>query len=170
MHFEKQKLKIFILLFISFFAVATPYLASARGLFVPCGGYTDAAGTQRENPCTFLDIFTLIAKVTNFLVAMAGVYAAYKIIEAGFWLIISMGNEETITKYRSGILDAIIGLGLVLMAYMLINTVVNVLLTRDLVTTTNPKCVLDLRSPQTYLTINQNPCSSLPESTLHVSP
>lgn len=166
----KQKKLVFVVLFLVtlFFSVSAPFLASARGL-VPCGGYLDAAGTQRERPCGFLDIFALVAIVTNFLVAMAGVYAVYKIIESGFWLIVSAGNEENITKHRGGLTDAITGFVLVLMAYMLINTVVNVLLTRDLVTTKNLTCVLDLRNPQTYLLINQNPCSSLPESTLHVS-
>jgi len=150
------------------FSIATPFFASARGL-VPCGGYLDAAGTQREPPCTFLDLFALAAIVTNFLVSMAGVYAVYKIIDGGFGLIISTGNEEKITAKKGEITDAIVGLVLVFMAYMIINTVVNALLTRSIATTTTPSCGLNLRDPKTYLRIDQKPCSNLPEDLIHIN-
>jgi hypothetical protein len=169
----KQKRTLFagILLATLMFSAAAPFLASARGL-VPCGGYTDATNTTREHPCGFLDLFSLVALVTDFLVSMAGVYAVYKIIDGGFGLIISTGNEEKITQRKGEITDAVVGLVLVFMAYMLINTVVNALLTRSLVVTSaNSQCALDLKNPQTYLnpTYAENKCSNLPDSVLHIS-
>ncbi|MDR3642337.1 MAG: hypothetical protein P4L74_01760 [Candidatus Doudnabacteria bacterium] len=158
---QKQKIFLGILALsaVSLFAVSMPHVTHAAGL-VPCGG-------AAEKPCTVIDIFTLIAKVTNWLIAMAGVYAAYKIVDHGFWLVISMGNEEAITKHKSGISEAVVGFILVLIAFMLINTVVNVLLTRDISLKNNANCRLDLTNPMNYLIIDQNPCSNLPEQLLH---
>ena len=163
MRFQKQKILLFIALFVALFTFsAAPHPALAKGL-VPCGGYNTAS----TNPCTFKDIFVLIAQVTNWLVAMAGLYAVYEIINNGFWLVISMGNEEAITTRKNGLSNAVVGFVLVMFAFMLINTVVNVLLTRSIATTANPQCRLNLTDPLTYLSINQDPCSSLPENTIH---
>lgn len=160
MSLKKQKLFLAATAVVaSLFFIAAPLISQGAGL-VPCGGPT-------EKPCTVEDIFVLVARVTNWLVAMAGVYAVYKIIDHGFWLVISMGNEENITKHKSGLSEAVVGFVLVLIAFMLINTVVNVLLTRDIALKNNSNCRLDLTNPLNYLIINQNPCSSLPEQMLH---
>jgi len=132
---------------------------SSHGL-VPCGG-------TNQSPCTVTDIFVLIAQVTDWLVAVAALYAVYEIINNGFWLILSMGNEEVITKRKGGLSNAIVGFVLVMFAFMIINTVVNVLLTTSIATTSNPQCRLELTSPLTYLTIQQDPCSNLPETDIH---
>lgn len=164
MRFQKQKKLLLACVLLVTVFIFSPSLrpAQATGL-VPCGGYSTAS----TKPCTFTDIFTLIAQVTNWLVAMAGVYAAYEIINNGFWLIMSMGNEEAITTRKNGLSNAVVGFVLVLFAFMLINTVVNVLLTRSIATTANPQCRLELTSPLTYLTIQQDPCSNLQETTVH---
>lgn len=117
MALQKQKI-IFILSLI--FAFALPFFASARGL-VPCGGIG-------ENPCNVQDIFSLIARVTNWLIFVAGIYAVAQIILNGFYLVVSMGNEEAITKRKSGLTSAVIGFVLVMLAYVIINTAVNSIL------------------------------------------
>ena len=164
MSLKKQKIILGLCLFLT---LSTPALVSARGL-VPCGGYKDD-GTH-ERACNVEDIFILIARVTNWLVAFAGVYAVYMIVGGGFWLIVSMGNEEAITKRKSQISSAVVGLVLVFMAYMFINTTVNLLLSRNLAIGHNPKCALDLKNPLTYLAIDPKDCSSLPEETIHTTP
>ena len=156
------KKQIFILL--SALILFAPTAVQARGL-VPCGGY-EADGVTLERPCGVTDVFVLIARVTNFLIAMAGVFAVYELVGAGFWLIVSTGNEEAITKRKSQATSAVVGFVLVLMAYMFVNTVVNFFLSRSLVTT-NQACKLDLTNPLTYLTIDPKKCSSLPDSSLH---
>ena len=85
-----SKKQIFILLL--GLLVLTPFVASAAGL-VPCGGPT-------ESPCTLKDIFVLAIRTTNTLIGIAAIYAVYTIISAGFWLIVSMGEEEKITKNK----------------------------------------------------------------------
>jgi len=133
-----------ILLTTVFFSV--PFYSHARGL-VPCGGYKDAAGTQREDPCNVCDMFSIVAIVTNWLIAAAGVYAVFQIVNAGFWLVISMGNEENIKKWRGALSNAVIGFVLVMIAYILINTTVNYLLLAG-----NAKTLLvDLQNPFVYL-------------------
>ncbi len=158
------KKQIFILI-LSAFVLTVPFAVSARGL-VPCGGYSDSSGT-REAPCTILDTFVLIARLTNWLIGVAGVYGVYVIINSSFGVITSMGNEENITKYKSTLANAVVGLVLVLMAFMLINTVVNGLLTRNFVTDKYPQCKLDLTNPITYLSIDPKQCTSIYDANLH---
>jgi hypothetical protein len=159
---KQKKFLLSVILLVGIF-FSMPAVSHAAGL-VPCGGPT-------EKPCTVTDIFVLIAKVTNWLIAMAGVYAVYKMINAGFWMIVSAGNEETITKEKGALSNAVVGFVLVLMSFMLINTVVNLLLTRSLVTTKDAACNLDLTSPLTYLTIKDtSKCSGVNDSSLHSNP
>lgn len=128
-----------------------PQIVQARGL-VPCGGYLED-GT-REKPCTFLDIFALIARVTNWLIAMSGIYAIYNIINNAFWLVLSQGNEETITTHKKGVTNAILGLCLVMIAFMIINFVINAILVSG-----KPGFKLDLTNPTCYLSpTTQNEC------------
>ncbi len=140
----KSKRKIIILALVAFF-ITLPLFTEARGL-VPCGGYTDSG--SREPACTVVDIFYLIARVTNWLIALSGVYAVFQIIGAGFWIVLAQGNEEKIAQKKEALLDAVIGMILVLMAFLFINTAVNGLL--------RSKCTVDLRDPLTYITIDQN--------------
>jgi hypothetical protein len=140
MPLRKQKIILAIVtLSAALFLSTAPLVSQAAGL-VPCGGPT-------EKPCTVLDVFTIIARVTNWLVAMAGIYAVYQFINHGFWLVISMGNEEAITKHRSGLMEAVLGFILVMIAFMLINTVVNFIF----LGTAPQGSHLDLTSPCTYL-------------------
>ena len=120
--------------------LSAPVLVRAAGL-VPCGG-------DGEKVCGVSDIFVLIARVTNWLIMVAGIYAVFKIVQTGFNLVISMGNEEAITKNKKGLGNAIIGFAFTMMAFMLINTVVNVILRGA---TNDPKCKIDFTNPLTYL-------------------
>ncbi len=113
-----------------------PALAAARGL-VPCGN-------EGESPCTIVDIFTLIARVTNWLLMIAGIYAVYKVIGAGFFLVITMGNEEKIAQQKKALSNAVVGFVFAMMAFMFVNTAVNLLL--------RSKCKINLSNPLKYLT------------------
>ncbi len=134
----RQNIKILIILAL----LTVPFFVRAAGL-VPCGG-------DGEAPCTVVDIFVLIARVTNWLIRVAGLYAVYEIISGGLWLALSMGDEESITKNKSRLTSAVVGFILVLFAYMLVNFAVNTLLV-------NNGCQkLNLSNPWTYLDINKN--------------
>lgn len=122
-----------------------PFAANAAGL-VPCGGPT-------ESPCTIKDVFVIAARVTNTLIGLAGIYAVFQIVSAGFWLVASLGNEEAITKRRKSIVQAVVGFALALMAFIFVNTAVNYLL----LNAEKKECKLNLQDPLNYLVIHSNP-------------
>lgn len=165
----KQKINVVLLVCILAFNFganfAFPQMALARGL-VPCGGYSDDKGT-REPPCNVQFIFYMVARVTNWLISVAGIYAVYKIVQAGWGFTIALGNEEKLTQLKGQITDAVVGFVLVLMAYMMVNFVTNIAITGNLVTTNNPNCKLDLTSPLTYLTIDISKCNNVPSENLY---
>lgn len=123
---------------------ATPLISQSAGL-VPCGGIN-------QQPCKLLDLFTLVALVTRWLIATAGVFAVYEFINHGFWLVVSMGNEEAITKHRNGLTQAVLGFILVLLAFVLVNTAVNFLFLGNALDTSK----LDLTKPCTYFAASQS--------------
>ena len=135
-----SKKQIIIFLFTASLA-AFPVFVRAAGL-VPCGGVG-------ENPCTVKDAFYMVARVVNWLVLMAGVYATFEIVGGGFWLVASAGNEESVTKHRNQITQAVVGLFIVLAAYMFMNTAVNFILMS--------KCVVDFKNPLNYVLTMKDP-------------
>ena len=151
MSFKKQ---ILILSILVLFLV--PFGVSAAGL-VPCGG------PAPESPCTVKDIFVMIAMVTNTLIGLAGVYAVFEIVNGGFWLITTMGNEEAIAKNRKRITQAVVGFVMAMFAYIFVNTAVNYLLLEavgqkiKLADGTEVECTLDLSDPLNYLYIHSDP-------------
>lgn len=153
----KSKRQHIIGLFIFIFAIGIfiyPHGVFAAGL-VPCGGPT-------EKPCDVIDVFIIIARTTNWLLRVAGIYAVYKIIQASFNLVISMGNEESLTKNKGQISNVVVGLAFVMFAYVIVNTVVNYIFLRGIgIPKTAPKeiqdsCKLNLASPLTYVTIESD--------------
>ena len=121
-----------------------PHFTHAAGL-VPCGG-------DGEPRCNIYHVFYIIATLTNWLISVAGLYAVYKIANAGFWLVLSGDSDESVTKWRKGITGAVVGMVMVFMAFLIVNTAVNLLLMS--------KCKLDLKNPLNYVRpINPNSSS-----------
>jgi len=116
-----------------------PFVASAA--LVPCGGSeqeyaqkiaNDPKATPAQmqalyeqymaHSCQIADIFKLFARVTNGMVAFAGIYAIFRIVDNGFGMVTAFGNEETIKATSEGLTHAILGFLIVLGAYALVNT------------------------------------------------
>ncbi len=140
----KQNLKILVILLL----FTLPTFASAAGL-VPCGG--DAP----EEPCKLKDVFILIARVTNWLLSAAALYATYQISSAGLWMAISQGSEETITAKKKQLTEAVVGFVFAMMAFVFMNTLVNFLLLRGI-----EKCKIDLTNPLNYVRVDQTACKA----------
>ena len=138
MQFKKQKIIITICTLV---ILTAPLFVKAAGL-VPCGG-------TGESPCTVRDLFVIIARLTNWLIMVAGIYAVFQIVTAGFWLVTTMGNEENVTKYTKALSNAVVGFVLVMMSYILINTAVNGILLGSLPAGSPLK--VDLTNPFKYL-------------------
>lgn len=136
-----------IIFLVSLLLIFLPQISQARGL-VPCGG-------PGECPCGVTDIFVMIARVTNWLIAVAGIYAVFQIVGGGFWLVASLGNEESITKHKNQISQAVIGFVFVMAAYILVNTAINYILLSG--APANLK--INLANPFTYLNSNSSSSS-----------
>src|SRR6185369_8598116 len=112
---QKRKLlswlPVIVIITVIFGMAFAPHFSHAAGL-VPCGG------PNGEKPCTFQDIFTLVARVTNWLISMAGLFAVYNIISAGFWMVADMGNEEALAGRKKWLTNSVVGFVMVMMAFM----------------------------------------------------
>lgn len=102
-----------------------PISANAAGL-VNCGnGSYDKAGNKISDACTVGDLFVGVIIITNFLIAFAGLVAVFFIILSGFRMVTAAGNPGEFGKARKGLAGAVIGFVLTLIAFLLINTLIN---------------------------------------------
>ena len=128
--------------------LALPHFAHAAGL-VPCGG----TGPTDNHPCGITDMVYMVARVTNWLILMAGIYAVFQMVNAGFWLVTTAGNEESVAKWRKSLTNTVVGFFIVMGAYMFMNTAVNMIL--------HSKCKIDFANPLMYVTIQDpNSCTT----------
>ncbi|MBU2575723.1 pilin [Patescibacteria group bacterium] len=80
-------------------------------------GFGDIKGNEQ------LGVYDKIASVINILLGFAGIIAVIYIIFAGFKWMTAQGNEEQITSAKGTIKNAVIGLGIVLLAFVIVNFV-----------------------------------------------
>jgi len=114
----KNKLIIFSFLILLFF---TPILTNAAIIvqpsgLVPCGG-------PNQNPCTVCDLLVLAQRVLDFALKMAFLIIIGFIVYGGFRWIFSLGKEENLKAGQQIITNAIIGLIIILTAWIIVNTV-----------------------------------------------
>jgi xanthine/uracil permease len=84
---------------------------------------------------------------------MAGIYTVFQIVNAGFWMITTMGNEESITKWKKALSNSVVGFVVVMLAFLLMNTAVNYLLANK----EDGKRV-NFKDPLCYVYFDQNRC------------
>ena len=114
-----------VILAISMLALlAFPFLASAQ-VQVP-GEPTGFA--QNFFGCgTRTTVTCVISGVIQFLLAIVFIFAVVFLVIGGFRYIVSQGNEEGVEKAKGTITNAIIGIVVVLLAWIILRVVVNVL-------------------------------------------
>lgn len=104
--------------FIVFFTLIllfTPILTSAAGL-VPCGG-------PGESACNACHLLILVQNVLEVALRMAFLIIIGFIVYGGFRWIFSLGKEENLKAGQQIITNAIIGLIIILTAWIIVNTV-----------------------------------------------
>lgn len=113
-------------------SAADPNRSAIRSDLVPCGNADSTDGAPPVNsdvpngrPCTIYDIFKLIARITNFLIALAGVFAVFFIVKAGLSMVAAVGDPGKLTAAKHSLLSAVIGFVLVFAAFLLVNTILN---------------------------------------------
>ncbi len=119
---QNEKLKIKNLLAITglvtvFLFSAAPVSAICEGPIVPCGG---------DNPCQFCHIFVLITNIVNYvLTCLVPIIAGLMIIIGGLYLLAAGASPETLGKAKSVITAAVIGLVIIFLAWVFLNTLLD---------------------------------------------
>ncbi len=102
------------------FPLVAPELGFAQlNRNLPCDSSTGlncSAGTS---------VNSLIRTVINWLLGIAFGVAVLFLIIGGFWYITSAGNEETAEKGKGTAINAIIGIVIIILSYVIINVVSN---------------------------------------------
>ncbi|MBI2036926.1 MAG: TrbC/VirB2 family protein [Candidatus Liptonbacteria bacterium] len=102
-------------LLIAFVLFALPLLSFAQGGLVPCGGPGQPA-------CTFCHVWELLQNVIQFLIMVAFPIGAIGIVVGGFFIMTAGGSESRVTKGREIITTAVVGIMIVLVAWVVLNS------------------------------------------------
>lgn len=86
-------------------------------------GFTDASAETSDKGFVHATSETILGRVINFLLGLIGVIAVLAIIIAGVRLIVGTGNEEQAATAKKIILWAIVGLVVVILAWVIIRIV-----------------------------------------------
>jgi len=71
----------------------------------------------------------LVAKLINWALYLSGAIAVIFVIYGGYQYILSAGNDESATKGRGTVINALIGLVIIILAYVIVNVVANFITT-----------------------------------------
>lgn len=94
------------------------HIAHADGL-IPCKG----------SACTTEDFYTLIANIVRFGLDFAVMIAVVAILWGGFLILISAGDPGRQSQGKDAIKAAVVGLIIVLSAWLIVNTLISVFTT-----------------------------------------
>lgn len=130
MNFNKKflvakKIGIFVLTAI---IILSPVAVSSAGL-VPCGG-TSSTGAK-EDPCNYKHLIALANNIIDFLIRASVVIALLLFTYAGFLLVFSGGDVGARSKAMAIFWNVVKGLVIALAAWLIIETILNVLLKGD---------------------------------------
>jgi len=96
-----------LLVFAPLITIAAPW--------IPCD--------QNTQNCSGGNVQTLIKTVIDWMLAIAFGVAVLFLIVGGFWYVTSAGNEETAEKGKGTVINAIIGIVIIILSYVIINVV-----------------------------------------------
>jgi len=92
-----------------------PPVGFCQGPIVPCGG--------ASNPCEFCHIFVLINNIINFiLTCLTPIAAGLMMVIGGFYFLAAGPSPGKVTQAKSVITAAVIGLVIVFIAWVFLNT------------------------------------------------
>lgn len=99
------------------FVFFVPALGHAQGYVHPCDPNSGIPCGNNTDPNTF------IKNIINIFLSVAFGLAVLFLIIGGFWYITSAGNEETAEKGKSTAINAIIGIVIIILSYVIVNVV-----------------------------------------------
>jgi len=106
------------------FSVA-PHTAYAEP-FINCGN-SEGGKAGDENSCKLHDIFSTAARIVKYLFSGAGIIAAGGIVFGGFQMVMSAGNEGLVQAGKKTVTNSLIGLIIVLLAVLMVQTLITFL-------------------------------------------
>jgi hypothetical protein len=121
-----MKKYLFLVLIVLFFV--SPFLVQAsilEGPLVQCGT------TKNPNPCTLCDIFKLVQTIINFISVGLFILAPIFIVVGGLMILLAGAKPSNLETGKSIIKNAIIGVIIALLAWVVINTLFNTLVSED---------------------------------------
>lgn len=101
-----------------------PLITFAQNGIVPCG---PEAARDADAACKIEDLFKLLVGVYNFLLGMAGIVAFGFLIYGGIRMFLYSVDEENLAVGKKTVVEALIGLAIVALAYLLVNTLLTAL-------------------------------------------
>ncbi len=120
-----MKQKILILSFVLFAALFISIPAVSRATLSVCGGNEIASPTVNldtySSTCHLSDIFKLIARVTNVLIDLAGVYAVIMFVYRGAKIVVLSPTPESAAKEKQGLWNAVWGFLIVMISFVVVN-------------------------------------------------
>ena len=109
------------------FLKVVQYLAMFVLLVAPFAAFATLPGFSCDFSsgmnCQDLNVAGLIKLIINWLLGIAFAIAVLFLIIGGFWYITSAGNEETAEKGKNTAVNAIIGIIIIVLAYVIINVI-----------------------------------------------
>lgn len=93
-------------------------MAQDSGL-IPCG--------YGDNPCDTGDVATFVNGLIDFLIRMLGIIAVIVMVYAGFMLVTSGGDEGKWTKAKELFTNVVIGIVIILAAWLVVDTIMSAL-------------------------------------------
>jgi hypothetical protein len=95
---------------------------------ISCGDTEKTMKDSLANECTIGDFFELVYLVTNWLIAMSGLVALIFVVWGGIQLLVSRGDQTHISTAKQTITNALLGLFMVLIAYLLVGFIAELFL------------------------------------------
>jgi type IV secretion system pilin len=96
-------------------------------------GLTDLGNKSEDITCANINISDkrsvagVVAKIIDWALYISGAIAVIYVIYGGYRYLMSGGNEETATKARQTVYNALIGLIIIVLAYVIVNAVANLI-------------------------------------------
>ncbi len=112
---------------LSLVLVVAPLVAGAQFQLPDPGGTGLNAGVTSESTVT-----GLVFRIINIALALAGLIAVLFLIIGGFRYITSAGNEEATEQAKKMILNAVIGIIVVILSFVVIRVISNTLASNNL--------------------------------------
>jgi hypothetical protein len=73
------------------------------------------------------DVQSLVVMIIDIVLSVAGIIAVLFVIIGGYWYILSGGNEETAEKGKKTLTNAIIGIIIIVLSFVIVRVISNTL-------------------------------------------